>query len=212
MPKGKRAEKTPKPQASEENAEANIGHNQGPRELTDDERFALSVIHKRAYEKSLAAKKAADADLKNTCKLLKAELGANALADIKDMIALETPEGEAALKAEIERKIKVARWLGLPIGAQGSIFDEADRQPAVDKARAEGKRHGLSGDACSPPHDPSTPQYQSWIEGWQEGQTVLAGDFRQLVTAPETGNGDASDELDALDDAEKAQEERATAH
>lgn len=155
------------------------GHNAAPVELTDDQRQALFFQHRKQYSTLLAAKKAADAALKNACKLAKAELGDDAIDSIKDAILLETPEGEAELKARIERQMRVARWMGLPVGAQADLFGE-DRTPAADKAFADGKRAGLAGETARPPHDPSTEQYRRWLSGHAEGQAVLAKGFGRM--------------------------------
>lgn len=164
-------------------------------ELTEDERRALLFQHVKSYEERLAAKKKADADLKNACKLAKSELGKDAVADIKDVIALKSPEGEAALQAEIERKLRIARIMNAPVGHQFSFTE--DMRPATDKAFEEGKRAGLDGQACSPPHDPSVPQYGSWMEGWHAGQAVLASGFRDKIsTAPVTHDPDPVDTSD----------------
>lgn len=148
-------------------------------ELTEDERRALLYEHKRDYATALEHKKAADAALKNVCKRARAELGKDAVADIKDLIALDSPEGEAALKAEIERKIRIAKWAGAPMGTQFSF--DADLTPAVERAYDLGKIAGLSGGVCKPPHDPSVPQYQQWFNGWQDGQAVLASGFKKKL-------------------------------
>jgi hypothetical protein len=78
-------------------------------DLTDDELCALTYQWKRDYEIALADKKAADAELKNVCKRAKAELGPRALDLIKGLILLETPEGEASMRAAIEQQIRIAK-------------------------------------------------------------------------------------------------------
>lgn len=200
MAKGRRGTtsrpKKPKKEKNGESApkqEAAPGPGHNLPELSDDQRFALTVLHKKSYERSLAAKKAADADLKNTCKLARAELGPTAIDDIKDMIALDSPEGESLLKSKVERMVKVARWMGLPIGTQGDIFSDVDRTPAVEKAEAKGKRDGLAGAPCNPECDTSVPQYESYMKGFHAGQAVLAKGIRPIEQAPD------SEELDALE-------------
>lgn len=145
--------------------------------LNDEQMQALAFQHKTTYEKLLAAKKKADADLRNECKLIKAELGADGLDTIKDMIACDTEEGEAKLRATVERQIRVARWMGLPVGLQGSLFDDIDRTPAAEKARGEGKRAGMEAKPRKPPYDPSTEQYREWMAGYDEGQGHNAQKF-----------------------------------
>lgn len=151
-------------------------------ELTEDEKRALHSQHRKEYETALADKKAADAHLKNVCKTAKAELGKDAVADIKSAIALDEPGGEAAHRAEIDRMLKIARWMGAPVGTQFTFTE--DMTPAVDKAREAGKRAGLAGEPRHPPHDATVPQHGAWCEGWQEGQAVLASDFRKKVNSP----------------------------
>lgn len=154
------------------------GHNQ----LTEDQMRALFFQHKDNYEVALSDKKTADARLKNVCKTARAELGKTAVLDIKDAIALEEPEGEAAHRADIERKIRIAKWMNSPIGTQFTFAE--DMTPSIDRAFDEGKRIGLAGAPCNPPHDPSVPQYARWMEGFHEGQAVLAnGGFKKPAEA-----------------------------
>lgn len=197
MPRGKRAEKNAeKPEAEE----PSVGHNSenAVPDLTEDQRIALTFLHKKAYAKALNVKKQADADLKNVCKLAKSELGDEAVADIKDMIALETEEGEAKLKAQVERQLRVAKWMGLPFGAQGDIFDKVDRQPATEKAYANGKRDGLAGEPQHNPHDPSVPQHGEYLRGWSDGQAVLAQGIRPMTPIETAAKPDAGVAFDDL--------------
>jgi hypothetical protein len=151
-------------------AEPCIGHNKP--ELTEDEQRVLLYQHKSQYEAALAAKKRADADLKATCKRAKVDCGEHAVADIKELIALENEKGGEALQADIERKLRLARWAGAKVGHQFN-FDEdvADQTQLIFEA---GKIAGLKGEPRKPPHDPGTPGYDFWMNGYNEGQTVFA--------------------------------------
>jgi hypothetical protein len=165
---GASAEK-PKPKAA---APAGIGDNK----LTDDELRTLAFQHRDKYAKALAKKKIADADLKDVCKKAKAEMGAGAVEVIKDLIALEDPEGEATMRAELARRADAMRWAGLPLGTQLAMqLAEPDRTPSVDRAFDEGKKMSAEGLPAKPPFDPSTPQYRAFMEGYAEHQAVLAG-------------------------------------
>lgn len=170
------------------------GHNKPG--MTDDEERALLLQHKKRYEASLAAKKAADADFKNTCKKAKAECGKDAVANIKDAIAFEAPGGQGAFNEEIARKHKVARWMGLPVGASPRFFDDFDGRPAVDIAYDNGKNAGMSGEIAKPPHDPSMPQYQRWMEGWHDGQEILLSALGKLPADPPKGEPNTTDTKD----------------
>lgn len=148
--------------------------NAGKNELTDDERQALFFQHKKKYETALAKKKEADAAFKNACKLAKAECGADAVASIKDAILLDSEDGEKKIRADIERQLRVARWMNVPFGQQAELFtDFTDRTPAVDRARAEGKKAGMEGQTMKPPYANTLPQFDQWVEGWHEGQKAI---------------------------------------
>jgi len=164
-------------------AEDGIGHNSG--ELTDEQRQKLHLQHKGKYEKTLKAKKAADADFRNACKLAKSELGDFAVLQIKLAIAMDSPEGELKIKARLEAEAQVLRWNGLPIGHQDELFGE-DRTPSVEKAFNAGKAAGMAGEHCKPPHDASTPQGQNWISGWNAGQAVNLGGIKQKADDEES--------------------------
>jgi hypothetical protein len=161
--------------------------------LTEDERRALLFQHVKAYEERLAAKKKADADLKNACKVAKADLGKDAVADIKDVIALGSPEGEKALQAEIERKLRIARYVNAAVGHQFTFSE--DMRPATDRAYEEGKRVGLAGGQCISPHDHSVPQHDSWMTGFHDGQAILGSAFakKPVDVAAERTAQDTSD-------------------
>lgn len=157
------------------NGEVSSTHNSKPHvakePLSDDQLRALFFNHKSQYEKALEAKKKADATLKVVCKQIKAE--GTKLDDIKTAIRLEEPEGEAELRAQIEREIRVARWVGLPLGTQLSLLDEIDRTPIDERAFEEGKRAGLKGQVASPPSSYAGDTMQKWMDGWSAGQAVL---------------------------------------
>lgn len=153
-------------------AQNGIGHN-SKAELTPEQRKALTFQHLKSYERLLGLKKAADKALKDGCKLIKAELGADGVSLIKDMIAMRTPEGEADIRAAIERQRRAAEYMGAPLGAQLALFDQEDRTPAVDRARAEGERDGMDGKSLSNPYDASLPQAEAYAEGWHFGQKAI---------------------------------------
>ncbi|MFG1245750.1 hypothetical protein [Xanthobacter flavus] len=167
-------------------------HNQ----LTDEQQQALFEQHKTKYEHFLALKKKADADFKNACKLAKSELGDGAVDDIKLSIQLETPEGEAEFKEEMDRKARVARWKGLPIGMQASLFVE-DRTPGDERAFGEGKRAGMAGKERRAPYDAATSQFRKWLEGYDAGQEVNRSLMKDAIRPPKAkADAPATDPFD----------------
>jgi hypothetical protein len=144
--------------------------------LSDAQRQALHLSqHVPAYEKSLAAKKKADAEFKIACKLIKAEGGS--VKAVKLTLELRTPEGEAAFRARVAEDAEVAAWNG--VGIQVDMFAD-EMQPSEDKAFEAGKRAGMAGEPARPPHDPSTKQSARWLDGHSEGQAVLSKGFKPL--------------------------------
>jgi hypothetical protein len=156
--------------------EAGIGHNST---LTDDEKRALTLHHKRAYEAADAIVESAKADRTAIADLAKSDLGKGALADIKDMIIADNPK---KMKSVLERAQRLARWAGLKVGSQPQLFEAA----TVDH-HEEGKTAGMSGVTCEPPRNMAHDASQHWISGWHEGQTVLMAAFKKKrpVDAPE---------------------------
>ena len=147
-----------------------MGHNSA---LSDDERRALTLHHKNLYEAADAIVEKAKADRTAVGDQAKADLGKGALADIKDMIAIKD---ETMLKANLERSLRIARWLGAPVGTQMSMFD----MPQDARALEDGRTAGMEGKRCEPPQHLAVVDHQQWISGWHEGQTILASAFKKL--------------------------------
>jgi ribosome modulation factor len=148
-------------------AQPGMGHNG----LTDDEKRALTLHHKRLYEAADALVESAKADRTAVADLAKSDLGKGALADIKDMILADNPK---KMKSVLERAQRLARWAGLKVGSQPQLFEAAQ----VDHAE-EGKTAGMSGATCEPPKNLAHDAQQKWIGGWHEGQTILSAAFKK---------------------------------
>lgn len=142
--------------------------------LTDEQEQSLFFLHKKGYQAKLAAKKTADADIKNYCKLIKSD--GVYLDDIKDAIAIEADESVIEeMDAKRARQAKLRRWLGLPLGAQADMFEGS-----ADQAFDDGKRAGLMAAARDGGHwNPGTPSYERWHDGYGAGQAVNAARIQQ---------------------------------
>lgn len=169
------------------------GHNSGRtiEALSDDQQQALFLQHKKKYKDALGVKKEAAADFLNICKIAKADLGEHAVADIKEAILLETEEGEAQMKARIERHLRIARWMALPLGTQADFVIGTDLRPLDERAEAEGKKAGMEGERCSPPYHGDAEQ--AWLRGWHDGQAVLVA---KNIKKPEPDGGDFDDAIE----------------
>src|SRR5215469_1827259 len=155
------------------NGGAHIGHNS---KLSDDERRALTLHHQKLYVAADALVEKAKSDRKAIADQAKADLGKGVMSDIKDMIAAKD---EKTAKGNIERALRLARWMGLPVGTQVNLFDA----PVDDRAKSEGMTAGMEGKICEPPRHLAATAHQEWIAGWHEGQTILAGAFKKLGAA-----------------------------
>jgi hypothetical protein len=163
---------------------AGPGHNSGDEGKTEQpkpaEKTGLTDEQKQVLwfqaKKQILALKATIASetgkLRNVFKTLKADLGLTR-ADVDFAISLDNDEDDKALTTH-RRRMELARWEGHPIGTQPDLFDGVDRTPAVDKAKARGKKDGLAGNPCDPQADPSTPQYGAYMEAFHEGNAELA--------------------------------------
>lgn len=138
--------------------------------ISDDQLQALFFQSKRDYERMLGLKKKADADFRNCCKRIKAELGKRGVDEIKLAVLLGDENGEADAKADIESTIRIMRWMGIPVGTQGDLFPANDPTPITDRAFAEGRRHALAGDRRSNPHHHTTEAARHYEMGYDKGQ------------------------------------------
>jgi ribosome modulation factor len=147
------------------------GHNQ----MTDDQEQKLTRDHAAKRALLLAAEVKAKSDRMNFDKIIKSDLGAKGLDNIKLLERLEADDkGENSVKEDFERMAKVARWAGLQIGTQGSLFDD-DRRSTTEKAFDEGKKAGMT---SKDPNSPYTGEAgQEWLRGWHEGQAIQAQKF-----------------------------------
>lgn len=193
-----------------------LTHDNTKNTLSDDELHALTLQHKRKYEAALAAKKKAAAEFLNCTKLIKAELGDTGLADIKDMIAADGEGFEEKLQAELERKARLARWLGLELGVQADLFQESAPTSQHERGYADGKRAGLAGEVCKPPYGAGTDGYDGYMKGWHEGTAVRSTMAREqedgaaILMRPVSNEPDGADAFDSAADGAGTNADEAT--
>ena len=142
--------------------------------ISDDQLEALFFQSKKDYERNLETKKKADADFKNCCRRIKAELGKRGVAEIKLAISLGTEEGEAEAKADVESTMRIMKWLGVALGTQADLFPDNDPAPITERAFNEGRRQGLAGEPHNNPHHHTTEAARAHVNGYADGQDTLA--------------------------------------
>ncbi|ALJ98290.1 hypothetical protein BiPBO1_76 [Brucella phage BiPBO1] len=156
-----------------------MGHNS----ISDQDRRNLFFVDRHLYLKALAAKKAADAHLKNVGKQVKADLGPNGLDQIKLYEKAKTDEGLQAIKDKLEADRQALAYADIPINTQIDLFDNAVAND--EKAYNLGLTAGLEGETLINPYNEATQDGQDYTRGWHEGQGILFAGIKQKEQ-PET--------------------------
>lgn len=163
-PKGpKNTKKDKKPAEIKAEASAPVGTNE-PK--ADPEMRELARHHRDKYVVAKAALSKAQRGMQAVGKQIKAD--GLSLRQIKLMVELSTPEGEAAWRMTIANDLIAAQYQGAAIGQQLALFLEPDRTPAVDVAYDLGVQDSIDGKAAKSPFDPSVPQSQSYLKGFHD--------------------------------------------
>lgn len=91
---------------------------------------------------------------------------------------LATMKGEAKVKDAVELRLRIARLIGHPMGAQFDLFADAKPQPSVDRAFDEGQMASVENRPAKPDYSPETPEYDAYMRGFHEHQGTLAGGIK----------------------------------
>lgn len=159
------------------------GHNSG--DTADMDRKVLFHINRQNWLKAMAAKKAADAALKNVGKAIKSDLGEYGLDQIKAYEKAQTPEGKAELQAKRTAELQAMAWAGIPVNTQLDML--VDLAPLDERAYQDGLDAGLRGDTFSNPFNPLASEGQAFEKGWKDGQGAL---FAGIKKKEEEASGD----------------------
>lgn len=149
-----------------------------PRASNDDQDRALFLQALPKIGKLIADKDAAVAALRNAYKQAKAD--GFAKGDFDEAFKMQGHEGEKVKKAAIARSLRIARWLGMDLGAQLDMFEQDARVPAIDRAYEEGKSQAMQGISLKCDYSPDTEQYRTFAAGWHHGQEILSKGFKKL--------------------------------
>lgn len=175
---------------------AGVGHNST---LSADQRLGLARIHLRAAKDLIARRKAVQAEDRQFGKVVKLDLGENGLEQIKIMIAMETPEGEAKVKAKLQAQSQAASWAAGDDG-QFDMF-AGQLKPTETQAFIDGKLAGMDGMALRNPYGPETVDAEDYARGHQYGTKIVddiladkAKAKAELIEGPGHDNGGDLDE------------------
>lgn len=126
----------------------------------------LARNHATRYRKLKEAQNKANRAMQSFGKEVKGD--GLSMRQIKLMVELSTPEGEAAWRMTIANDLIAAQYQGAAIGQQLALFLEPDRTPSVDIAYDEGVQDSMDGKTAKSPYDPSLPQTQSYLKGYHD--------------------------------------------
>ena len=177
----------PKPKADKppKAAKAKAGHN-NPAEL-DKGTF---LEHARNATISLRELEEAQSRHQQVLKKAKAA-GCNPKVLMKVIRARRDPE---AAGLELQAELRYRQWIGLPLGTQSSMFDDAnagdehltDRDrldQAIFDADEAGYKAGRSGQGRDDnPHPAGTETHVQWDKSYLKGQAAIAAEMGENVT------------------------------
>jgi hypothetical protein len=144
----------------------------------DDQDRALFLQALPKIGQLRAALNTANANLRNAYKQAKAD--GFAKKDFDEAFLMQGAEGEKVKKATISRSLRIARWLGMDLGAQLDMFEQDARVPAIDRAYEEGKSQAMQGISLKCDYAQETEQYRTFAAGWHHGQEILSKGFKKL--------------------------------
>jgi hypothetical protein len=194
------------PRADTAKAPKNSKEKPAPRANNDDLDRALFLD----YLPKLAVAVKGVKDAKDTLAILYKQANQDGFSkkDFDEVAKLQGAEGEKIKKAAIARSLRIARWLGMALGAQLDMFEEPDRVPAADRAFEEGKTQAMQGVSLKCDYAQETEQYRRFAEGWHAGQAILSKGFKKLH--PEVAKDEAEKVAKkAQRDAEQAEDAKA---
>lgn len=183
---------------------AGNGDNSKNGELTPNEVQQLFLQHRTSWNQ-WKAKRAVVDELERDVKVaLKGDGYTVKQMEIADQLA--TVKGEVKVTDEVRDRLKVARWIGHPMGAQLDLFEtpRGSRRPHTENAYDAGKLASMQNQPRKPPHDPSTVAYGEWMAGYEAHQASLREGFK--APPPPAGvklDGDGVDAVPPEDTAEE---------
>ncbi|NTS31300.1 hypothetical protein HQ945_08530 [Phyllobacterium sp. BT25] len=87
---------------------------------------------------------------------------------------------------DLEWKIRVARWLGHPLGRQLDLLD-VDRADAEERAYAEGLAAGKGRKENINPYGVDSPMGQAWQRGMNDGTAFANKDLSKTINGEDPG-------------------------
>lgn len=117
---------------------------------------------------------------------VKAALKADGYKVIEMQIADDlagSPKSEAKIQMQVEDRLRVAQWIGHPMGSQMDLFAQPDRTPLSDRAYDKGKQASMENQAARPDYAPETEAYREYMRGYHDHQATIGKGFKKKPDA-----------------------------
>jgi hypothetical protein len=167
-----------------------IGHNS---DLSPEERRDLFFRHFNKISAQADRIAVLQAEMKTLRKTAKAD--GIVLADVDFAMRCATLEDDSIIVDELRRRTEIAAWMALPVEFQADMFG-GDLTPADDRAFAKGKLAkslGKKGDPTMDGYDASTPQWNAWLNGFNDGDAPADAKARKGARKGGKKNGAPSE-------------------
>ncbi len=137
----------------------------------DQQMRTLAILHRDKYAKLKAAKSKINQDLRELGKTIKED--GLTVRQIRLMLELSTPEGEAAFRMSVASDLIAAQFQGAAIGSQLALFLDPDKVTAVSGSVNDAYDLGVDecakGKTARSPYLTS-PETQSYLKGYTDEQ------------------------------------------
>jgi uncharacterized protein (UPF0335 family) len=166
------------------------GHNtQTEREMWEEQQFHNGVGQIKRLNSDMAGTKG---EIGGIYKRLK-DVGFTK-ADVKWAFELQDKDASEVI-ATMERRLRIARWLGHRVARQFDMFDK-DRTPAEDAAYEDGLAAGKQRKPNSNPYDTGSPQGQRWQAGFNDGTEFINKELNAAVNGDDGAIPEMADDED----------------
>jgi uncharacterized protein (UPF0335 family) len=152
------------------------GHN----EMTEEEQYAQQVFMKAMREVRDGKSEIAGimGDLADV--YAQAKHKGFTKADIKWALSLDTKDSAEVIQ-EMERRLKIAKWLGHGLARQVEMFP--DRTPVDERAYEMGLAAGKLRKPNQNPYDPGSAPGQQWQKGMNDGTEFINKDLEKIISS-----------------------------
>lgn len=143
---------------------------------------ALFLQHRKLWVAHAAKQAVLDAQKRDIKAAIKVDGFTLAEFVIADDLAGSLKQSQKR-ESEVARILRVAAYMGHPMGAQLDLFSQPDRTPSVDVAYDIGKMASMEGKSAKPDYAPETEQYRAYLSGYHDHQTKIMGGFKRTEEA-----------------------------